>query len=84
MPTLEHQVRSTVIENNPSVWEVSLRYEEGLIVAIKALPLTSLCLVTISRLLAELFSPFGYTIEVLYGWNPCRLQVLFGPGRQNE
>jgi len=78
MPPLESHVKDTIMNEYPGVWDVSFCMDGDVIVVVSATPQTSLCLISLSRLIAAHYIPSYYTIDVRFGWKPCRFQVLFG------
>lgn len=76
MPTQERRLKQTIMTEYSAVWDVAFQHGATVVVVISANPAQTLCLVKLSRLIADLYRASYYTIDVQYHWNPCRLRVL--------
>lgn len=74
----EIQARDQILSKYPAVWNIDFSYSGGIVVTIKACPNNPPCIVSLSRIIASIFSVDPYTIEIHYFWKPIRTQVLFG------
>ena len=75
---IKNHLRDAIRETYSDVWEVGF-CDDGATVTISVDPNASrLCLIELSRMVAEIYRSTYYTIDVRYKWAPHRMKVLFG------
>lgn len=74
----EKEVKDAITHEYPGIWQVSFTHDDTVIVTVFSTPKELPCPVMLSRIIAKVYTPSSYTIEIRVGWRPGRFQILFG------